>query len=45
MVIPYILQNHPKRFTDYHIHYLLEGELPKDKVVRAIQLSKLMQTL
>ncbi|MFD6440866.1 OsmC family protein [Peribacillus sp. NPDC060186] len=33
-------ENHPKRFTDYHIHYLLEGELPEDKVVRAIQLSK-----
>ncbi|MET3317653.1 UNVERIFIED_ORG: putative redox protein [Peribacillus simplex] len=33
-------ENHPKRFTDYHIHYLLEGELPEDKVVRAIKLSK-----
>ncbi|MGE7765884.1 OsmC family protein [Peribacillus sp. NPDC096540] len=32
-------ENHPKRFTDYHIHYLLEGELPEDKVVRAIRLS------
>jgi putative redox protein len=33
-------ENHPKRFTDFHIHYLLEGDLPEDKVVRAIQLSK-----
>lgn len=31
---------HPKRFTNIHIHYALEGELPEDKVVRAIQLSK-----
>jgi putative redox protein len=33
-------EDHPKRFTDIHIHYALEGELPEDKVVRAIQLSK-----
>lgn len=33
-------EEHPKRFTHYHIHYLLEGELPEDKVVRAIRLSK-----
>lgn len=32
--------DHPKRFTAIHIHYALEGELPDDKVVRAIQLSK-----
>lgn len=32
--------DHPKRFTDIHIHYSLEGELPEDKVIRAIQLSK-----
>jgi putative redox protein len=32
--------DHPKRFTDIHIHYALEGDLPEDKVVRAIQLSK-----
>ncbi|MCK1993487.1 OsmC family protein [Peribacillus muralis] len=31
---------HPKRFTQYSIHYSLEGELPEDKVVRAIRLSK-----
>lgn len=33
-------EDHPKRFTDVHIHYVLEGELPEDKVIRAIQLSK-----
>ncbi|AOH55023.1 OsmC family protein [Peribacillus muralis] len=33
-------EENPKRFTHYHIHYLLEGELPEDKVVRAIRLSK-----
>jgi putative redox protein len=33
-------EEHPKRFTDIHIHYILEGELPEDKVIRAIQLSK-----
>jgi putative redox protein len=32
--------DHPKRFTDIHIHYALEGELPEEKVARAIQLSK-----
>ena len=31
---------HPKRFTDIHIHYAFEGDLPEDKVIRAIQLSK-----
>jgi putative redox protein len=31
---------HPKRFTGIKIHYLLEGELPEDKVIRAIELSK-----
>lgn len=33
-------QEHPKRFTDITIHYALEGDLPEDKVIRAIQLSK-----
>lgn len=33
-------EEHPKRFTDLHIHYAFEGDLPEDKVVRAIQLSK-----
>jgi putative redox protein len=32
--------DHPKRFTTINIHYVLEGELPEEKVVRAIQLSK-----
>lgn len=32
--------DHPKRFTEIHIHYSLEGDMPEDKVVRAIQLSK-----
>lgn len=30
----------PQRFTDIHIHYALEGDLPEEKVVRAIKLSK-----
>ncbi|UOE77949.1 OsmC family protein [Parageobacillus thermoglucosidasius] len=30
----------PKRFTDIHLHYVFEGDLPEDKVVRAIRLSK-----
>jgi putative redox protein len=30
----------PKKFTDFHIHYFVEGNLPEEKVVRAIQLSK-----
>jgi putative redox protein len=30
----------PKRYTNIHIHYVLEGDLPEDKVARAIQLSK-----
>ncbi|MDE3838881.1 peroxiredoxin [Bacillus methanolicus] len=33
-------EDHPRRYTDIHIHYALEGELPEDKVIRAIQLSK-----
>ncbi|AEH48054.1 OsmC family protein [Parageobacillus thermoglucosidasius] len=32
--------DHPKRFTDIHLHYVFEGDLPEDKVVRAIRLSK-----
>lgn len=31
---------HPKRFTNIHILYALEGELPEEKVARAITLSK-----
>lgn len=33
-------EDHPKRFTKINIHYALEGDLPEDKVVRAIDLSK-----
>ncbi|SET17179.1 putative redox protein [Oceanobacillus limi] len=33
-------EDHPKKFTTIHIHYALDGELPEDKVVRAIALSK-----
>ncbi|MET3696268.1 putative redox protein [Bacillus oleivorans] len=32
--------DHPKRFTSIHIHYALEGDLPEEKIVRAIELSK-----
>lgn len=32
--------DHPKRFTDIHIHYALEGDLPEEKVSRAVKLSK-----
>ena len=32
--------DHPKRFTAIHIHYALDGDLPEDKVIRAIELSK-----
>lgn len=33
-------EEHPKRFTTINIHYALEGDLPEEKVFRAIQLSK-----
>lgn len=33
-------EEHPKRFTDIHIHYAFEGDVQEDKVVRAIELSK-----
>jgi putative redox protein len=32
--------DHPKKFTHIHVHYALEGDLPEEKVVRAIRLSK-----
>ncbi|SRR5690554_1093379 len=32
-------EDHPRKFTKIHIHYALEGDLPEDKVARAIQLS------
>ncbi|MEH6937981.1 OsmC family protein [Bacillus sp. JJ664] len=31
---------HPKRFTDIHLHYILGGELDVEKVRKAIKLSK-----
>jgi len=33
-------EEHPRRFTVIHVHYVLVGELPEDKVIRAIKLSK-----
>ncbi|WNF38722.1 OsmC family protein [Bacillaceae bacterium IKA-2] len=33
-------EDHPKKVTKLHIHYVFEGDLPEDKVVRAIKLSK-----
>lgn len=33
-------EEHPKKYTKVHIHYVLEGDLPEDKVERAITLSK-----
>jgi putative redox protein len=32
-------EEHPRKFTKVHIHYSLTGDLPKEKVERAIQLS------
>lgn len=33
-------ETEPKRYTQIHIHYSLEGDLPEEKVARAIKLSK-----
>jgi len=33
-------EEHPKRFTAITIHYAFDGDLPEEKVIRAIQLSK-----
>ncbi|MEO4054895.1 OsmC family protein [Solibacillus sp. CAU 1738] len=33
-------EEEPKRFTNIHIHYSLEGSLPEEKVARAVKLSK-----
>lgn len=33
-------ENHPRRFTEIAITYHIDGELPEDKVVRAIKLSR-----
>lgn len=32
-------KDHPKRFTTIHILYILEGEMPEERVRRAIELS------
>lgn len=32
-------EEHPRRFTQVHIHYLLQGNLPEEKVRHAIVLS------
>lgn len=33
-------EDHPRRFTRVHIHYKLKGDLPEDKVRRAVDLSR-----
>jgi putative redox protein len=33
-------EDHPRRFTRVHVHYRLEGDLPPDKVRRAVELSR-----
>ncbi|GGA54008.1 peroxiredoxin [Kroppenstedtia guangzhouensis] len=33
-------EEHPRRFTQVHIHYRLEGDLPEEKVRRAVDLSR-----
>ena len=33
-------EEHPKKFTNVNNHYSFEGDLPEEKVVRAIKLSK-----
>lgn len=33
-------EEHPKKFTDIHLHYILGGELDVEKVRKAIKLSK-----
>jgi putative redox protein len=32
-------EDHPRRFTKVHMHYVLKGDLPEEKVRRAVQLS------
>ncbi|MRX70736.1 OsmC family peroxiredoxin [Bacillus lacus] len=32
-------EDHPKRFTDLGLKYVLKGELPQEKVIKAIKLS------
>jgi putative redox protein len=33
-------EEHPRRFTHVHVHYRLTGNLPVDKVRRAVELSR-----
>ncbi|AOM82942.1 OsmC family protein [Salisediminibacterium beveridgei] len=33
-------EEHPRKFTKIHIHYILEGDVPEKKLARAIRLSK-----
>lgn len=33
-------EDHPRKFTKIHIHYILEGDIPEKKLARAIRLSK-----
>jgi putative redox protein len=33
-------EDHPRRFTHVHVHYRLTGELPVEKVRRAVELSR-----
>ncbi|GGE20675.1 peroxiredoxin [Marinithermofilum abyssi] len=33
-------EDHPRRFTNVHIHYRLTGDLPEEKVRRAVDLSR-----
>lgn len=33
-------KDHPRRFTRVHVHYRLEGDLPPEKVRRAVELSR-----
>lgn len=32
-------EDHPRRFTHVHMHYVLTGDLPEEKVRRAVELS------
>ncbi|QKG85547.1 OsmC family protein [Kroppenstedtia pulmonis] len=33
-------EEHPRRFTKLHVHYRLQGDLPVEKVRRAVDLSR-----
>jgi len=32
-------ESHPKRYTSIEMHYIVSGDIPEDKLVRAIELS------